>query len=95
MHNIYLEALLTKGIFGLLILLFIISFIFIYYFRHAKSNKYIAHMGMIHIAVIAIFGVFEDAPINKGNFASIFILYTAVFIASLHNHNKKKNLRYE
>ena len=91
-HNAFFEALVTKGIIGFGILMFILLFPLYYFVRYKKIAAAPAWLGITTIIAISVFSLTESAAINKGNFVAIFTLYLAVFFSWLMNEINKKNM---
>lgn len=83
-HNIFVEALIEKGLLGLIGL---VAMIFwpLYEFFKDRDNPH-SLIGIIIITTIAISGLTESAPIVKDNFAAIFMVYLAVIFAVFNNY---------
>lgn len=80
-HNIYVEILVSKGLFGFIILLLIIYSLIQNYINAKKLNVRFSDVAITHLLFILIVGVGSEAPLIKNNFVSIFLIYSAVFFS--------------
>jgi len=85
-HNIFLEALYSKGIIGLVSLLLLLYYPFYVLFKTRKQSRSSASLGMVHIIGISGFSLFDASPILFNNYVSILMLGIAVFFARHMNH---------
>ena len=77
-HNIFMESLVTRGFLGVILLLAIFVILFDNCKKKNGNNIWRQHL-LLHILAILIIGSFESAPVNKGNFVAIFLIYIAAF----------------
>jgi O-antigen ligase len=87
-HNSYLEALYSKGIVGLISLLLLLYYPFYVMFKNRHRSRNSAGLGMLHIAGISAFSLFDASPILFNNYTSILLLGIAVFFS--HHLNQIK-----
>jgi O-antigen ligase len=80
-HNIFLEALYSKGIVGLISLLLLLYYPFYIMFKTRTQSHTSANLGMLHIIGISAFSLFDASPILMNNYTSILLLGIAVFFS--------------
>jgi len=80
-HNIFLEALCSKGLVGLICLLLLIYYPFFVMFRTRKLSVDSANLGMLNIIGMTAFSMFDASPILYNNYVSILLLGIAVFFS--------------
>lgn len=85
-HNIYAETLVSKGLFGFIILVVVFYLLFVNYIKAKNNNIRFSDVALIHLFFILIVGIGTEAPLIKNNFVSIFLLYSAVF----YSHNARE-----
>jgi O-antigen ligase len=88
-HNIFLEALYSKGIIGLVSLLLLLYYPFFFMFRTRHQSHNSASLGMLHIIGITGFSMFDASPILYNNYTSILLLGIAVFFSQHINQVKR------
>jgi len=90
-HNTFVEALISKGIIGLILLLMIFYFpVYV-----AWKNKKQAHLSFVTVssfaAVITLLSIGESMLINKNNGVAYLLIFSAVLFSSLrHEINTTK-----
>jgi O-antigen ligase len=77
-HNAYLEMLISKGIFGLLLLLALLFYPFAVFVRTLRRSRDTATVGAVVIAGFALFSITDASTFIKGNFISLFLIYLSV-----------------
>jgi O-antigen ligase len=80
-HNSFLEALYSKGIIGLMLLLLLLYYPFYIMFKTRAQSRMSAGLGMLHIIGISAFSLFDASPILMNNYTSILLLGIAVFFS--------------
>jgi len=80
-HNAYAEALFSRGTVGLIAFLLMILYPLYYFISTRQQATYTALLGTVHIVGLMVFSLTDASTFIKGNFASIFLLYLAVFFA--------------
>lgn len=80
-HSAYFEALVSKGVFGLLNLLAML-FVPLYVFaRGYRRTPATALLGVLHITGFALFSLTDASTIIKGSYITIWLVYLATFFA--------------
>lgn len=87
-HNAFLEAIISKGILGLVTLLLLLYYPVIIFSRSFKKYKSTAVLGIFHITAISAFSLTDASVILKNNYTSILLLGIVIFLSS-HLHNKR------
>ena len=80
-HNSFLEALYSKGVIGLISLLLLLYYPFYVMFKNRNQSRMSAGLGMLHIAGLSAFSMFDASPILFNNYTSILLLGIAVFFS--------------
>ena len=80
-HNAYAEALISRGILGVTVMLLLL-FYPLYYFYHTRQlSPETALLGMTHILGFMVFSLTDASTFIKGNLLSVFLLYLALFFS--------------
>lgn len=88
-HNVYSEAIISKGLFGLISFLWISIFPLFILIRGYKNNLKSAFYGITLIAGYLVFSLTDASTFIKGNYAAIYIVFLAVLF-SYHIQEKQK-----
>lgn len=80
-HNAYLEALVSKGVAGLAVLLALIVYPLSVFARTRRVSPDTALPGILLITGFAVFSLTDVWTFVKGYFISIFVVYLSVFYA--------------
>lgn len=79
-HNMFLEMWVSRGVFGFASLLLFLGLAFKIYLKNYRRAPNIVTLGLVHLCGIVIFGLFESAPVVKGNYIAFFGIYLAAFL---------------
>lgn len=91
-HNAYLEALYSKGILGLVLLLLLLYYPAYLLLKSINVSRNTAALGLLHIIGISAFSLTDASPILMNNYISVLLLGIAVFLSNhLNQVNSKKN----
>ncbi len=80
-HSAYLEALVSKGIFGLVNFLAMLIFPLYVFIRGHRNSPETALLGMLHVTGFALFSLTDASTIIKGNYIAIWLIYLTAFFA--------------
>lgn len=80
-HNAYLEALISKGIFGFADFLAMLLFPLYVFARSYRASPDTALLGILHITGFALFSLTDASTIIKGNYVAIWLVYLTAFYA--------------
>lgn len=79
-HNVFLNILSGKGLFGLCILVGIFFVLFVNYYKNWQINREVgAKLGMIFLVEVLIFSMTESGAFHRGHWLSLNLLLFAVF----------------
>jgi len=90
-HNAFIETMVSRGLLGLVVMLFILYYPFYLFFKYRKESPTTALMGMTHIILISIFSLTETATFTKGNFVAINLIFSSLLLA-VHMREVKADL---
>lgn len=82
-HNAFIETLVSRGILGLMVMLFILYYPFYLFYKTRKASPVTSLMGMTHVILISIFSLTETATFIKGNFVAVNLVFMSLLL-SLH-----------
>jgi len=77
-HNIFLEALVSKGLLGLSLFIALLSTITRAVLRCSELAR---HLGLIFLSAVLVMMFTESAILIKNNFSSLFVLFLAAFLS--------------
>lgn len=80
-HSAYLEALVSKGIFGLADFLAMLLFPLYVFIRGYRRSPETALLGILHVTGFALFSLTDASTIIKGNYIAIWLIYLATYFA--------------
>lgn len=81
-HNAFVETTVSRGILGIVVMLFILYYPFYLFYKYRKKSPTTALMGMTHIILITIFSLTEAATFIKGNFVAINLIFLSIILSS-------------
>ncbi|MDH5445825.1 MAG: O-antigen ligase family protein [Gammaproteobacteria bacterium] len=89
-HNVYSEMLISRGIFGVIVFLWITILPLSYFISsYAQGNRH-AFTGILFILSFLIFSLTEASTFTKGNFSSLYIVFLAVLFSDILTTNIDK-----
>jgi O-antigen ligase len=90
-HNLFLEVAVSRGILGLVTLIWILYYPLVVFIKTRKSSTHTALLGILHILVISVLSLTEAAAFIKGNFVATYLVFLGVFflwhIRKVHNNS--------
>lgn len=81
-HSAYFETMVTEGLTGLLILLFILLFPLSVYIKSRHTHPVTSELGIVFSISFIVFSLTEN-PFVHDNFLSIYFVYTSVLFSSV------------
>jgi len=88
-HNVFIDAIIAKGILGLISVLMLFYYPAIIYIKQYKVKKVTAVIGLIHIIAISVFSLTDHSVVLMNNYTSILLLGIVIFFSE-HTRNRKK-----
>ncbi len=88
-HNVYSEAIISKGLLGFIALLWIMVYPLVILVRDYRRNMRSAFYGIVLISAYMVMSLTDASTLIKGNYSSIYILFLAVLF-SYHFQQKAK-----
>jgi len=79
-HSAYLEAMVSKGAFGLAALLVMLG-VPLYVFIRDSLSSAVATLGVVHVVGFSLFSLPDASTIIKGNYIAIWLVYLTAFFA--------------
>lgn len=80
-HNVFAEALVSKGILGFAVVVLMFFYPLYVFIRDFRKSRTTARAGIVFITTVLIVMQTEAAVIVKGNFVAIFLLFLAVLFS--------------
>lgn len=80
-HSAYLEALVSKGIPGLINFLAMLIFPLYVFVRGRRDSPHAALLGVLLVTGFALFSLTDASTIIKGNYIAIWLIYLTAFFA--------------
>lgn len=80
-HNAYIETLMSRGLLGLSVMLFLMYYPLWIFFQTRKDSPHTALLGIVHIISISIFSLTEASTFIKGNFVAINLIFLSIFFS--------------
>ena len=77
-HNAYLEMLVSKGIFGLILLLALLFYPLVVFVRTRHDSRDTAIVGAIVVVGFSLFSITDASTFIKNNYISLFVIYLSV-----------------
>ncbi len=87
-HSAYFETMVTEGLTGLILLLFILLFPLYVFIKSRHSHPLTAELGIIFSVSFMVFSLTEN-PFVHDNFLSIYFVYFSVLFSSIVLTNKE------
>jgi O-antigen ligase len=87
-HNVFIGAVIDKGLLGLAATLFVCFFPLYVYLKTYRINKYAALTGILYVITMWILSMNETAPFEKSNFLATYLIYSLVIFQN-HMHALK------
>ena len=84
-HNVFVNVLIVKGLFGLVITCLVLFYPLYVYIKTYESSKVTASIGILFIILILLVSMNETAPFVKSNFVATYLLISVVIFE---NHMK-------
>jgi len=78
-HNLYLEVSGSRGVLGLLVLLWVLYYPLFFFIKTRQASPHTALLGILHILVITVLSLTEAATFIKGNFVATYLIFLSVF----------------
>jgi O-antigen ligase len=78
-HSVYLEALVARGIPGLVVVLALLLYPLSYFASGLRRSPDTALLGILLVAGIALFSLTDTMTFLRNNFASLFLIYLCTF----------------
>lgn len=88
-HNVYSEAIISKGLFGLVVFLWISIYPLVILIKGYRNSFKSAYYGITLIAAYLIFSLTDASTLIKGNYSSMYIVFLAVLF-SYHIQEKQQ-----
>jgi O-antigen ligase len=80
-HNVFIGMLITKGLFGLILLLLLLYYPLYVFIGTRKISPDSAFAGIVLITCISVFSLTTTDTFIKGNFVAINLIYLSVFFS--------------
>ena len=80
-HNVFAEALVSKGLLGFTVVVLMFFYPLYIFIRDFRKSRTTARAGIVFIMTILIVMQTEAAVIVKGNFVAVFLLFLAVIFS--------------
>lgn len=80
-HNAFVEIIVSRGILGLSIMLFLLYYPFYLFYKYRIKSRVTALMGMTHIILISIFSVTDASTFIKGNYVAVNLVFLSILLA--------------
>ena len=77
-HNVFVGAVIDKGLFGLTATLLVFFFPLYIYIKTFRESKFSAITGIFYVTVMFVFSMNETAPFEKSNFVATYLVYSLV-----------------
>ena len=94
-HSVYFEALASKGLLGLIVVLALYFYPLYYYVRTRHRSRESAFTGILLVTLIAIFSLTDSAPVYHNNYTAVLLTYLTVIFAwhtrQIHKTNHEEN----
>lgn len=74
-HNAYLEMLVSKGIFGLILLVALLFYPLVVFVRTRHESRDTAIVGAIVVVGFSLFSITDASTFIKNNYISLFVIY--------------------
>jgi O-antigen ligase len=78
-HNVFLEVVASRGILGLIVLLWVLYYPLYFFIKTRQPSPHTALFGILHILVITVVSLTEAATFIKGNFVATYLIFLSVF----------------
>ena len=86
-HSAYFETMITEGLTGLFILLFILLFPFYIYSNSRSSNPITSELGLVLSVSFVVFSLTENPFVHDNFLSTYFIFFSTIISASLLTQN--------
>ena len=80
-HNVYSEAIISKGLIGLISLLFITAYPLLILIRDYRQHAPSGFCGIVLITGYMVLSLTDAATLIKGNYTAIYIVFLAVLFS--------------